>query len=79
MDELARLTLAPFEDKEMLRDEIIRKGGEDSVLHFYRTFPGLLHIRIIRDEYIASYLLMSTDYLQRCRTRLIEQGIFPEK
>jgi len=79
MDELARLTLASFEDKEMFRDEMIRKGGEDSVLHFYRTFPGLLHTRIIRDEYIASYLLMSADYLQRCRMRLIEQRILPEK
>jgi len=80
MEELARLTFAGFENKELLRDKMIRKGGEESVLHFYRANPELLPPgKIIKDHHIGSYLHMSVDNLQHTRTFLIKKGLLPNK
>nr|WP_316834432.1 cyclic nucleotide-binding domain-containing protein [Pedobacter nutrimenti] len=80
MEELARLTVAGFENKEVLRDEMIRKGGEESVLHFYRANPELLPPgKIIKDHHIASYLHMSVNNLQHIRTFLIKKELLPNK
>jgi CRP-like cAMP-binding protein len=80
MDELARLTLASFEDLELSRDETISKGSEEAILQFYLEHPGLLPAgKIITDCYIASYLHMREDNLQRIRRILISKGLLPGK
>ncbi|WP_316834753.1 Crp/Fnr family transcriptional regulator [Pedobacter nutrimenti] len=76
MDELARLTIASFENKEIEKDEKIRKGGEDSVLHFYLSHRGLLPAgKVIKDAHIASYLHMKISSLTRIRASLIKKGL----
>nr|WP_294871243.1 cyclic nucleotide-binding domain-containing protein [uncultured Pedobacter sp.] len=77
-EELARLVLSSFEEKELKRDEMIRKGGEESVLHFYTTHPDLLHGKVILLEDVASYLLMTTKTLRLVKKKLIEKGFLPE-
>ena len=77
-EELARLVLASFEEKELKRDEMIRKGGEESVLHFYTTYPDLLHSKIITLEDIASYLHMTLKTLYLLKKKLIEKGLLPD-
>ena len=77
-EELARLVLASFEEKELKRDEMIRKGGEESVLHFYTMHPDLLHSKIITLEDIASYLLMTRKTLSLVKMKLIDKGVLPK-
>jgi len=77
-EELARLVLASFEEKELKRDEMIRKGGEESVFHFYTTYPELLHSRIITLEDIASYLHITLKTLHLLRKKLIEEGVLTD-
>lgn len=80
MDELARLTIASFEDRELSRDETISKGSEEAVLQFYRQYPGLFPPgRMITDCYIASYLHMREDNLQRIRAVLTKKGLLPRR
>ncbi len=76
-EELARLVLASFEEKELKRDEMIRKGGEESVLHFYTMHPDLLHSKIITLEDIASYLLMTPRTLSTVKQKLIQKSLLP--
>lgn len=72
-------TIRSFEAKELERNRIISAGGQKSVLYFYKIYPGLLYTKIIGDEDIAKYLLMSRSTLSLLRNDLIRRGLMPKK
>lgn len=72
-------TIRSFEVKELERNRIISVGGQKSVLYFYNAYPGLLYTKIIGDDDIANYLLMSRSNLSAMRNDLIRRGLLPEK
>nr|WP_199079029.1 Crp/Fnr family transcriptional regulator [Pedobacter sp. ASV19] len=75
--QLTLKTIRSFEEKELERNKIISAGGQKSVLYFYKTYPGLLYSRIIGDDDIANYLLMSRSNLSALRNDLIRRGLLP--
>jgi CRP-like cAMP-binding protein len=77
-ESLSRKVLASFEAKELERDTMIRKGGEESVLYFYTEFIELYPAgALVKDEWIASYLMMTVTNLSITRTRLAKKGLLP--
>jgi len=80
MDELARLTLASFEDKKVEWNNAKKKGGEELVYFLYKNNLDLLPPgNIIKDSNLASHLGMSVDTLHRYRSSLIKKGLLPGK
>ncbi|HWW38062.1 Crp/Fnr family transcriptional regulator [Pedobacter sp.] len=75
--QLTLKTIRSFEEKELERNKIISAGGQKSVLYFYKIYPGLLYSRIIGDDDIANYLLMSRSNLSALRNDLIRRGLLP--
>jgi CRP-like cAMP-binding protein len=77
-ESLARKVLASFEAKELERDNMVRKGGEESVLYFYTQFLELFPAgALVKDEWVASYLMMTATNLSLIRTRLVKKGLLP--
>jgi len=80
MDELARLTLASFEDKKVEWNTAKSKGGEELVYFLYKNNLDLLPPgNTIKDPNLASHLGMSIDTLHRYRSSLIKKGLLPDK
>ncbi|WP_316834619.1 Crp/Fnr family transcriptional regulator [Pedobacter nutrimenti] len=76
MQELAMFTKESFEEKDLARNEMISKTGEERVLAFYKEFPMLLPPgRYITDIYIASHLHLSLATLRRVRADLIARRL----
>ena len=75
-EELARKTLATFEDYEFKHAEFLRMNVPDKIISFYSKYPRLLKLpKPMTDTQMASYLQIKVQVFRRTRSQLRKRGM----